>query len=245
MRDIVLRGRPLRLTDDKPTFWAQAAAGAWEPGTLTAIEEAVGPGCVFLDVGAWVGPTALYAAALGATVVALEADPVAFAALEGNVAANPRLGARMTLIHAAAAPSPGTVQLGAPRKLGDSMGSTLLAGRTEQGFSAPAMTPAMIAAVLPDAPLVLKIDIEGGEYALLPALDPLLPRLRLALVAFHPALLREIATTETAMRHQNDQAFQVFRDFIGRPIDDKSKASTQDGALRQNGTVRFDRESGL
>jgi FkbM family methyltransferase len=245
MRDIVLRGRRLRLTDDKPTFWAQAAAGEWEPGTLSAIEDAVGPGCVFLDVGAWVGPTALYAAALGATVLALEADPVAFAALEGNVAANPPLGARMVLLNVAAAPKPGTVRFGAPRKLGDSMGSTLLAGHTAQGFSAPAMTPAMIADWLPDAPLVLKIDIEGGEYALLPTLGPLLPRLRTALVAFHPALLHQIATTESAMRHQNDQAFQVFGGFVGRPIEDNSEGSAQDWALSRNGAVRFDRESGV
>jgi FkbM family methyltransferase len=245
MRDIVLRGQRLRLTDDKPTFWAQAAAGDWEPGTLAAIEDAVGPGSVFLDLGAWVGPTALYAAALGATVVALEADPVAFSALEGNVAANPKLGARMTLINAAAAPNPGTVQLGAPRKLGDSMSSTLLAGQTAQGFSAPAITPAMIAAWLPDAPLVLKIDIEGGEYALLPTLGPLLPRLRTALVAFHPTLLRQIAWSETAIHQVNDLAFQVFRGFAGLPIEDKSAAAAQGGVLRGNGTVRFDRETWL
>jgi FkbM family methyltransferase len=245
VNDIMLRGHRLRVTDDKPTFWAKAAAGAWEPETLDAIEDVVKPGVVFLDIGAWVGPTTLYAAALGAAVVALEADPVAFTHLERNVTANPELSGRVTLIQAAASPTSGTVRLGAPRKLGDSMGSLLLAGKTAQHFEAHAITPGEIAAILPHGLLVLKIDIEGGEYGLLPAIGPLLPPVTTALVAFHPGLLRDASEDEPSVRRQNDRAFQAFSDFRGLALGEPNPGNPRELALSRDCTVRFDSGTGV
>jgi hypothetical protein len=48
-----LGGVSVRLMDRQPSFWAKVARGEWEPHTMGGIIEEVGPGTLFLDVGAW------------------------------------------------------------------------------------------------------------------------------------------------------------------------------------------------
>jgi FkbM family methyltransferase len=43
---------------------------------------------VYVDIGAWIGPTVLYAASIYNKIIALEPDPVAFSRLEKNVLLN-------------------------------------------------------------------------------------------------------------------------------------------------------------
>jgi FkbM family methyltransferase len=241
-RMVTLRRHRFTIVDDKPTFWAKAASGAWEPETLTALEGMAKPGVAFLDIGAWVGPTTLYAAALGARVLAVEADPAAFAQLSANVAANPQFGAQISLLHAAAGPRPGTMHLGAPRKLGDSMSSVLIAGSGAAGFEAPVVTPAALLSRLPPgAALAVKIDIEGGEYDLLPALQPLAERCNQGLlVAFHPRLLAAAGRSEAAIRAATEECFQALSSF--RPEILESGETGSDAlrsACRGNVTVLF------
>ena len=133
-------GRVVQVADDQPTFWDRVAAGRWEPDTLAVIDEIVDDRTTFVDLGAWVGPTALYAAAIARRVVAVEADPAALDQLRRNLAANPELAARVEVVPRAVHARDGHVTLGARRKPGDSMSSTLLgdAGRTWQ---AATLTP--------------------------------------------------------------------------------------------------------
>jgi len=200
-RRVRLGGLDIAVADDQPTFWDRVEAGGWEPGTLAALTPLLRPGVTFLDLGAWVGPLSLLAAARGAHVVALEADPAAQDQFSRNLAANPDLASRIELIPAAISPIPGAVRLGARRKPGDSMSSILLAGGPS-GWSAPAMTPAVLAERLggPHA-LVVKIDIEGAEYALLPHLRPLLAAPDLSvLVSFHPVILGQSGVEDVPAR---------------------------------------------
>jgi FkbM family methyltransferase len=187
--DIAMRGVRLRVTPFQKTFWDKVDRGAWERGTLDALDRCVSPGVEVVDIGAWVGPVALYAAARGAArVIAVEADPEAARDLRANLALNPELAARVTVLERAVAPAPGPVRLGARRKPGDSMSSVLLADEGRDSWTAPGITPAELAALLtPGAPAFVKIDIEGAEYALAPALAPLAARPRTAvLLSFHP-----------------------------------------------------------
>ncbi len=149
-RQMTLRGHVLHIADDKPTFWERACNGAWEPETLDALEHLIRPHDAVLDIGAWVGPTALYSASLGARVLAVEADPRAQALLAVNIAANVDLASRITVVPRAASASPGSVRLGAPRKPGDSMSSVVFAG-LDNAWDVEAITPAELVALLPAA----------------------------------------------------------------------------------------------
>lgn len=187
-----MAGAALAVADDQPTFWDRVEAGSWEPATIATIGRLVGPDTVFLDLGAWVGALSLYAAACGARVIAVEADPAARDQLRRNLAVNPDLARRIEVVAKAVAPRPGHVRLGARRKPGDSMSSALLAD-ADTTWTAEAITPEQVAGLIPEgSPLAVKLDIEGGEYALLPALAPILARRGAALlVSFHPAILRQ------------------------------------------------------
>ena len=77
---------------------------------------------MFIDVGAWIGPMTLVAAACGARVVAYEPDPTAADELAANVALNP--GFDVTVERVALWTSTGTRQFrGGPAGLGESMSS--------------------------------------------------------------------------------------------------------------------------
>lgn len=241
-RGVTVRRQHFTIVDDKPTFWAKAEAGFWEPETLAALEGMARPGVVVLDIGAWVGPTTLFAAALGANVLAVEADPTAFALLSANVEANPDLASRIRLLNAAAGPTPGTLALAAPRKLGDSMSSVLMAGAGAAGFEAKVVTPAELASRLPAGlPLAVKIDIEGGEYALLPAFAPVAARCTEGvLVAFHPRLMAKAGRSDGVIRAATEHCFEALSAFRPEIVESGGSGSNPlEMASRRNVTVWF------
>lgn len=196
---VVVGSHLIQVDDDQPTFWDKIAAGAWEPGTLAAVAARVGPGTLFLDLGAWVGPLSLYAAALGARVVAVEADPRALDQLRRNLAVNTELAERVTVVPRAVSPTRDPVRLGARRRPGDSMSSVLLAGAATT-WSADAVTPDELAGMVAGGErLFVKLDIEGGEYALLPALTGILSRSdAVLLVSLHPVILSGTGVADPA-----------------------------------------------
>jgi len=245
--DVVVRGHRFRIADDKPTFWARAAAGTWEPETLDALEDLIRPGDAVLDIGAWVGPTALFSAALGARVVAVEADPAAQEQLSRNLAANPALAAAITLVNAAATPDGAPVRLGAARKRGDSMSSALLAGSADV-WEAPGITPSDLLAKLEGSgPLVVKIDIEGGEYGFVPALAQALPaRCGRLLVAFHPQLLAASGVDEREIARHTRGVFEALSAFAPTLLEGSASPEPDPfgAALKGNVSVLFRREQG-
>ncbi|MCR9222074.1 MAG: FkbM family methyltransferase [Alphaproteobacteria bacterium] len=184
-------------------YWAKVADERWEPETFRLFDAALGqaPGAGpggpprrLVDIGAWIGPTALYAAALGASVDAFEPDPVALGKLRANLALNPDLAARIAVHPVALAPAEaaakGTVEL-ATEEAGNSM-SGLFRDAPER-LTVAAATPdaAGLPALFETADLV-KLDIEGGEFALLPALAPLLAASRPVLhLSLHARFLPE------------------------------------------------------
>lgn len=247
-RTVSLRGRRFSVVDDKPTFWDRAEAGLWETDTLAALEEAVSPGCDVLDIGAWVGPTVLFCGALGADrIVAVEADPRAIDLLRGNLAANEAIAARVRVVAAAASPDGAPVRLGAARKRGDSMSSALLAGSADV-WEAPGITPSDLLAKLEGSgPLVVKIDIEGGEYGFVPALAQALPaRCGRLLVAFHPQLLAASGVDEREIARHTRGVFEALSAFAPTLLEGSASPEPDPfgAALKGNVSVLFRREQG-
>jgi FkbM family methyltransferase len=218
-REIRMRAAALRVADDQPTFWDRVERGAWEPEALALLEREVAPGTTFLDLGAWVGPTALYAASLGARVIALEADPVALDQLRRNLAANPALAARIEVLARAVHASEGSVAFGARRKPGDSMSSVLIAPGAVS-WVAQTITPAALAARIgPAGRLFIKMDIEGGEYELLPAMRPLLERPDCrVLLSLHPGILAAVQPDAAQREAATRRALDAFAEFTAHAL---------------------------
>jgi len=151
-------------------FWENHfATGRWEPELLELLDRLLQDGGLYLDVGAWIGPTVLWASRYADRIVAVEPDPVAFDVLTANVALN-GLVANTRLVNAAIADRDGPVELWARDGWGSSM-STLLGDR---GMSVKVAGCRLASLELDDTPVLVKMDIEGGEAVVLPDAYPLL-----------------------------------------------------------------------
>lgn len=184
-----------RTPVDFSGFWSRVASQAWEPETFALMDRLLVPGALFIDIGAWIGPTSLYAAALGCQVEAYECDPIALACLHTNLALNPALASRITVHEAAIGESDGQAELWS-HALGNSE-SSFLARHERDSIVTTCGEKTMVETC--DALRVfrerdyagqdtalIKIDIEGAEFAVIPRLAPLIPESRaIWYVSFH------------------------------------------------------------
>jgi FkbM family methyltransferase len=217
-REVRIGARLIHVADDQPTFWDRVEAGRWEPGTLAVIDRHVDRRTTFLDLGAWVGPTALYAAGLAGRVIAVEADPAALDQLGRNLAANPDLARRIEIVPRAIHGHDGRVTFGARRKPGNSMSSILLAG-AEHTWDAPTITAARLVEMLaPEDRLFIKMDVEGAEYDLLPSLGPLLDRAQAVLISFHPKILAAAVESPGEAARRTRAALSPLSRFRAYPV---------------------------
>lgn len=166
------------------------------------------PRDVLVDIGAWIGPTVLYAAAKGAQVHAFEPDPVAFKWLVASIAANQGFESRVTLYNAALSDSVGSIPLytrsnsGDP-KLGNSESSFFSDGRAPEATAQTLRADEMLSRNPLNSARLIKIDIEGAEYIVIPNIRPILesrkPTVYLSLHPFvwdtekHPLLKKILA----------------------------------------------------
>lgn len=142
-------------------------------------------------MGAWIGPTALHAAFKAKRVYALEPDKAAFRELRKNFSLNPRLKRKANCLNAALAPDRESGWLYAPAGFGRSSSTTL-----KQPVTCPRRKIKKIDIRwleekfgLGDLNLI-KIDIEGGEYQLLPAMKDFLRKNAPAVyLSLHPPRL--------------------------------------------------------
>ncbi len=172
----------MSVTDGWDRFWALYRSGAWEPHTREVINRFCGPGKLFVDVGAWIGPTVLWALETGADVVAVEPDPVAYEKLTQTLA-----GRRVELWQCAVAATAGTGVLGRNPKDGGEFGDSM--SRLTDGDGHPVTVRTLQQIVDERRPALVKVDIEGGEVDLLPAIVPWLRGRGAALqVSFHGTL---------------------------------------------------------
>lgn len=187
-REVSVDSRCFTAKDRDDGLWDKIESGAWEPNTGQILAE-LEPGDLFIDIGAWIGWTTLIGASHGATVLAFEPDPVSRNELEENIAANP--GIAVTVVPAALSNRSGERQLTAPYTLGDSMGSIVRRSRAKPGHRATVVRVDDVRGWLPefDGARLVKIDTEGAEYQIVPAMREWLtlngPDLMLSLHTYH------------------------------------------------------------
>jgi FkbM family methyltransferase len=152
------------------TFWKEAYHD-WEPGTFKVFDKYANPNGVVIDIGCWIGPTALYLAQKSRRVIAVESNRQANATLSRNVALN-SLEPKFELIEKAIYSDNSGVRFGTNpfRPSEGLMHSTcqILPDDTpgnDQTYLAPTITWAEITSHLRPGESVslIKMDIEGGE----------------------------------------------------------------------------------
>ncbi|HEX5725970.1 MAG TPA: FkbM family methyltransferase [Longimicrobiaceae bacterium] len=167
--------------------------GRYEPQETALLRALLGPGAVFVDVGANWGYFSLLAAhrvGPGGRVLALEPDPRLFAVLRDNLAAN---GLRHAVaLPLAAAEAPGTLALAGYEEAGGNWGVSSVVTAAAEAAPRFAVQGARVDDVL-DAQGVgrvdlLKLDVEGAELLALRGMRAGLAagRYRRVLLELHP-----------------------------------------------------------
>ncbi|MEP7115700.1 MAG: FkbM family methyltransferase [Ilumatobacteraceae bacterium] len=170
MGSVTVGGRTFNVVAGRHDKFWDTCEGGWEATTFEVLASRLEAGSTFVDVGAWIGPMTLLAAACGAHVIAYEPDPAGADELAENVAANP--GFDVDVRRVALWTSTGHRELrGGPVGLGESMSS--FSGRSGRvGSTTVATLDARVAARSWPTDALVKIDVEGAEYRLVPRLRP-------------------------------------------------------------------------
>jgi FkbM family methyltransferase len=186
-----VNGRSFRVVAGRNRdFWDQVAKGVWEPQTFAILEQFLDAHHAYIDMGSWIGPTLLYGCQLAKGAYGIEPDPVAYAELTENVAANRPLTDNVKLCQLCIAPKSGKTPFGSDREAGDSMSSLLFAhGKTRWIVDGQSFEDFIRQNNIRDCSLI-KMDIEGGEYSVLPTMVPYLREFRPTLyLSIHPCFL--------------------------------------------------------
>ncbi len=170
MIPVQVHGVHFRVSDEYPEFWERVNRGTWEPETFSVLDRCVTEETTVLDVGAWIGPTVLYAASRTRFVYAFKPDTVACEVLSSNLQLNPGIS-NVEVVCAGVHKKDGEIRMGAPWGVpGDSMSSTLFAD-AEQAWTVPALRlDRFLREREITGPVFIKMDVEGHEFELLPAL---------------------------------------------------------------------------
>jgi FkbM family methyltransferase len=179
----------VRLANNAP-FWNRLSSGKWEPQTFLIFDRFIDRKRSYIDIGAWIGPTLLYGGQLAESAYGVEPDPIAFAELTGNLSENPRLLERVHAFNLAIAPVSGKIAFGNQNEGGDTESSLLFAGaKTTWAVDALTFDDFIQRSGVEDCAFI-KMDIEGGEYSILPTMLPWLRSHRPTLyLSLHPGLL--------------------------------------------------------
>jgi FkbM family methyltransferase len=175
-------------------FWDSFEKGEWEVNTIRMLDHFLSPTDVMVDVGAWIGPISLYAGSLVSRCFSLEPDPVAFKEFHQNISLNPEIQKKITPYQRAITTNGQNIRLYSRFSHGDSGSSMLKRVKSTNEFvEVGSFTfQNFLSTNGIDRVNFIKMDVEGGEYFILP---PMMPYLREAkptlLISFHHAALTE------------------------------------------------------
>jgi FkbM family methyltransferase len=176
---------------DREAFWKDVASGAWESDTFAIFDRFLDCEHSYIDIGAWIGPTLLYGCQIAKMAYGLEPDPIAYDELAQNIALNRPMTDNVRLLNACIAQQSGEVALGSRGQGGDST-SSLLFGKKKTRWMVRAYSfdDFMQKNAITGCNFI-KMDIEGGEYQIVPSMIEYLrthrPTVHLSL---HPCYLR-------------------------------------------------------
>jgi FkbM family methyltransferase len=194
-----------RGCDDR--FWQEVANDQWETYTFDIFDRFINCDYSYIDIGAWIGPTILYGCQIAKKAYGVEPDPIAYSKLLANVHLNQPLTENIELFDVCIAPQSGQILLGNRREGGDSM-SSILFNNEKRTWTVKGMTfDSFVEENGIDDCNFIKMDIEGGEYLVIPTMKNYLLKHRPTLyVKLHPGFLGK--------REKLDIANRILRVFL-------------------------------
>jgi len=176
-------------------FWKELQTGGWEPGTFKIFDTFLDSNHSYIDIGAWIGPTVLYGCQLAKHCYAIEPDPLAFEQLKNNIDLNPELKSHVSLSNQCIADLCGITYLSPkPGSKGGDSSSSLVFKNSSNSWKVQAITlqQYILDNSIDDCNFI-KIDIEGGEFSILPSLLDFLKQKKPTLhLSLHPQLISEV-----------------------------------------------------
>ncbi len=187
-----------QLAPGNKKFWLRVADNQWEADTFSFLDRCLKPDSIYLDVGAWIGPTVLFAAKRCHKVYCIEPDAVAYEKLLANLRMNevhnvlPFHGA----LHSENCP----VQITNSDHFGNS--ETRVQTSAEGGITVVGIKISVFIDWWKiDRIDLLKMDIEGAEFDLIPSLIHFLDRYKPAVhLSLHAPLFAESERLEKLER---------------------------------------------
>ncbi len=153
-------------------FWEKVNDEQWEPQTFKVFDRFISKDVTYIDVGTWIGPTLLYAAQLAKQAFAFELDPLAYQEMLANVKLNANIS-NIKTYEALIGIESGEARLGSREEGGDSMSSILFSDLKTSWLVKSINLQDFIHKEGLQPPLFIKVDVEGGEYSLIPTLADL------------------------------------------------------------------------
>ncbi len=184
--------------------WAYFLGRYYEAHVQRLFQLAIRPGDTVVDIGANIGMTSLCAAALvgpEGRVIAFEPNPAVFERLKDHVELN-ALTERVDIRNIGLDSAPGELELGVPRHTG--MASFALKSAPDGEELTRHKVLVKVGddelAGLPEAPTLIKIDVEGFERRVLGGLERTIGRLKPAVVTeAHPQLLERAGSSASEL----------------------------------------------
>lgn len=188
---ITYAGHCVALPDhpDYAKFYRKLASGTWEPRTFETLSRNLDADTVYVDIGAWIGVTPMWAAQLAKAVVAVEPDPRCVKILRSLAAGC----GNVTIIEGALAADESVV-INAVDGFGSSETTILDIGNGDH-LNVCGISLTGIMGHAAGSPVFVKIDIEGYEYMIAGELAALRGYpLRGIQIAIHPQLYEKSLT---------------------------------------------------
>jgi FkbM family methyltransferase len=160
--DISYAGRTVALPDlpEYAKFYRKLSCGKWEAGTFETLSRNLDHDTVYIDIGAWIGVTPMWSAQIAKSVVAVDPDPKCAGILKSLAAGV----SNVTVLEGALSPCPAVV-ISAVDGFGSSETSILDIGNAERA-TVCGLSFDEILRHAGNAPVFVKIDIEGYEFAI-------------------------------------------------------------------------------
>ncbi len=214
-----LADEEFRLDPYHSKFWHKAASGTWEPETFAILRDHLDKNHDYLDIGAWIGPTVLYGARKARHVWCFEPDPVAFRHLAWNVELNGLTN--VSAFSAALSDDVGVARMASfGGEAGDSMTSLLNANGQGGNDVLTLGWEQFAGAVDLSGVSLVKMDIEGAEFSVLPTLIPWLKENRPALFLSTHAPFLDDGSRAKQMADLFEQLsfYDQCQDETGKPV---------------------------